>query len=127
MTCITIQYIIYIILQQNVILTYKTISKHCKTNLNGPHLFSAFLTIDHPIRFTLLPHIHHSRTHSHTDGGVSHARRQPARRELTVRVRCLAQGHLDTQLGGAGDRTNNLQVTSQPALPHTHTHTNRST
>ena len=29
----------------------------------------------------------------------------------------LAQGRLDTQLGGAGDRTSNLPVTSQPALP----------
>ena len=35
-----------------------------------------------------------------------------------VRVRCLAQGHLDYQLGGAGDRTtSNLVVTSQPTLP----------
>ena len=25
-------------------------------------------------------------------------------------VRCLAQGHLDTQLGGARDQTNNLAV-----------------
>ena len=31
-----------------------------------------------------------------------------------VSVRCLAQGHLDTQLGGAGDRTSNLLVPSQP-------------
>ena len=34
-----------------------------------------------------------------------------------VTVRCLAQGHLDTQLGGAGDRTSNLPVNSQPTLP----------
>ena len=32
-----------------------------------------------------------------------------------VRVRSLAQGPIDTQLGGAGDRTSNLLVT---ALPH---------
>jgi hypothetical protein len=32
-------------------------------------------------------------------------------------VRRLAQGHLDTQQGGAGDRTSNLPVRSQPALP----------
>ena len=32
-------------------------------------------------------------------------------------MRRLAQGHHDTQLGGAGDRTSNLAVTSQPALP----------
>ena len=31
--------------------------------------------------------------------------------------RRLAQGHLDTQLGGAGDRTSDLPVTRQPALP----------
>ena len=31
-------------------------------------------------------------------------------------MRRLAQGHLHTQLGGAGDRTSNLPVTSQPAL-----------
>ena len=58
----------------------------------------------------------HSRTRSHTDGGVSHAGRQPAR-QRAVRVRCLAQGHLNTQLLGAVDRMNNLLVTSRPALP----------
>ena len=31
-------------------------------------------------------------------------------------VGCLAQGHLDTQLGGASDQTSNLLVTSQPVL-----------
>jgi hypothetical protein len=34
-----------------------------------------------------------------------------------VMVRRLAQGHLDIRQGGAGDRTSNLTVTSQPALP----------
>ena len=34
-----------------------------------------------------------------------------------VRMRRLAQGHLHTQLGGAGDQTGKLQVTTQPALP----------
>ena len=29
----------------------------------------------------------------------------------------MAQGHLNTQRGGAGDRTRNLTVTSSPALP----------
>ena len=34
-----------------------------------------------------------------------------------VRVRsCLAQEHVETQLGGAGDRTSYLSITSQPAL-----------
>ena len=32
-------------------------------------------------------------------------------------MRRLAQGHLDTQLEGAGDRTGKRQVTSQPAPP----------
>ena len=32
-----------------------------------------------------------------------------------VGVRRLAQGHLDAPLGGAGDRTSNLPVTSRPA------------
>ena len=44
-------------------------------------------------------HSPHSSTHSHTDGGFDHARRRPARREH-LRVRRVAQGHLDTQLGG---------------------------
>ena len=35
----------------------------------------------------------------------------------SIRVRRLAQGHLETQLGGAGDRTSNLLVASQLALP----------
>ena len=34
-----------------------------------------------------------------------------------VRVRCLAQGHLDTQVRGARDWTSNLLVSSRPALP----------
>ena len=34
-----------------------------------------------------------------------------------VRVRRLAQGHLDTPLGGAGDQTSNLPGTSQYAAP----------
>ena len=32
-------------------------------------------------------------------------------------MRRLAQGHHNAQLGGAGDRTSNLAVTSGPALP----------
>ena len=32
-------------------------------------------------------------------------------------VRCLAQGQLNTPLGGAGDQTSNFPVISQPALP----------
>ena len=35
-------------------------------------------------------------------------------------MRRLAQGHLHTQQGGAGDGTSNPPVTSQPALPEPH-------
>ena len=68
----------------------------------------------------MLPDIHtfiHTYTLTHTDGGgVNHARRQ-ASSSRAVRVRRLAPGHLDTPLGGAGDRTSNIAVTSQPAVP----------
>ena len=54
----------------------------------------------------------HSCTHSHTDGGVSHARRQPARQEQ------LGLGALlrDTSTL-AGVRASNLAVGSQSATP----------
>ena len=63
--------------------------------------------VQHCLTFT------RSRTHSHPDGGVSHAGRQPARQEQSGRGVSLR----DTQLGGAGARTSDLPVTSQPALP----------
>ena len=47
----------------------------------------------------------------------SQPRRATASSSETVRVRRFAQGHLDAQLGGAGDRTRNLLFTSRPALP----------
>ena len=50
-------------------------------------------------------------THSYTAVSATHGCREESR------VGCLAQGHLETQLGGAGDRTNNLLVASHPALP----------
>ena len=53
--------------------------------------------------------------HTFTHQRRSQPRRAPA--SSSGAVRCLAQGHLDTQLGGAWDRTSNLPVTSQPALP----------
>ena len=34
-----------------------------------------------------------------------------------VGVMCFAQGHLNVQLGGAGDQTSSLQVARQPSLP----------
>ena len=42
---------------------------------------------------------------THIDGRVNHAR-QPARQEQ-LGLSDLAQGHINTQLGGAGDRTSN--------------------
>ena len=53
---------------------------------------------------------------------LTHRRRCQSRKVTAsssgaIRVRRLAQQHLDTRLGGAGDRTSNLLVTSHPALP----------
>ena len=62
-----------------------------------------------------LPNIQpYTHINSGTDGGVNHARRQPARREPSNRR--IALGHLDTQLGGVWDRTNNLPVTRRPKV-----------
>ena len=77
------------------------------------HIYSAlFPTSDHSKSFTTLPHIH----------SFTHRRRcRPQKAAISSygvgRVRFLPQEDLDTQLGGAGDRTSNLPVTSQPALP----------
>ena len=87
--------------------------------VNGRHLYSTFQTSGHSKRFTILLTFTHSCTHSHTDGGVSHARRQSARREQLgcgVSLRDT-DTRLDTRLWGAKDRTSNLTVTSQPTLP----------
>ena len=82
--------------------------------VNGPHLNSAFLTSDHSNRYTILPNIHPF-LHTFTHRRHVNARQQPARREqLGLGV---AQGHLNTELGGAGDRTSNLPVISPPTLP----------
>ena len=59
-------------------------------------------------------------TQSHTDGGVgaTQGASQLVRSWLASCSRRLAQRHLDTRLGGDGDPTSNLPVTSQhPALP----------
>ena len=68
-------------------------------------------------RLVLIPPSIHPFMHTFT-----HRRRcQPCKATASssgaVRVRCLAQGHLDTLLGGARDQTSNLPVTSQRALP----------
>ena len=47
----------------------------------------------------------------------SQPRRARARSSGAVRVRRLAQGHIDSQLGGAEDLTSNLAATNEPALP----------
>ena len=60
-------------------------------------------------------HIHaHIHSHNHTPTATVESTPQC---DSPVRVRRLAQGHLDTQLGGAGNWTSNLQVTSRPAVP----------
>jgi hypothetical protein len=47
--------------------------------VDGLRLCRAFLSSGHALQYCLT--FTHSGTHSHTDGGVSHARRQPLRRE----------------------------------------------
>ena len=84
--------------------------------VNRLHLQRSSLTSGPSKRLTILLHIH---TFIHT---FTHRRRcQPCRATASssgaVRVRCHAQGYIDTQLGRAGEQTSNLPVTSQPALP----------
>ena len=83
---------------------------------NALHLSSTFLTSARSKYFTIRPHIHPF-THVFTHRRRCQPRRETASWSGAVRVRRLAQGHLDTRLGGAGDRTSNLPVTSQPAPP----------
>jgi hypothetical protein len=47
----------------------------------------------------------------------SQPRRATASSSGAAGVRCLTQRHNNTLLGEAGDRTRNLKVTKQPALP----------
>ena len=56
-------------------------------------------------------------TRSYTHRQRCQPRKATASSSGALTVRCLAQGQLDIQLGGAGDRTSNLPVTSRPALP----------
>ena len=57
-----------------------------------------------------------TKNHSFTHRRQCQPHKATASSSGAVRVRRLALGHLDTRLGGAGDRTSNLQVTSQPVL-----------
>ena len=75
----------------------------------GLHSFSAFLTICHSKRLTILPNIHLFML-TFTHRRRCQPRRATASSSGAVRVRFLAQGHPDT-------RTSNLPVTCQPALP----------
>ena len=87
---------------------------HCKWS-NGLHLYSAFPTSGHSKYFTTLPNIHPF-MHTFTQRWRCQPCKTTASSSGAVRVRRLAQGHLDT-LGGAGDRPSNHPTTSQPALP----------
>ena len=72
------------------------------SKVNGLHLYSHFLTSGNSKCFTILPHIHPF-VHIFTNHQRCQQRKVTASSPGAVRVRCLAQGHLDTKLGGAGD------------------------
>jgi hypothetical protein len=84
--------------------------------VNGLHLYSTLPPSGHSKRFTILPNIHPF-MHTFIQRRRCQPRRATASLSGAVRVRRLAQGHLDTQLGGAGDRASSLQVSGPPALP----------
>ena len=82
--------------------------------VNRLHLYSTFLTIGHSKCFTILPNIHpfiHTCTHQQQ----CQLCKATARSSGAIKVRCLAQGHLDTRQGGAGDPT--FWLPANPALP----------
>ena len=85
-----------------------------------PCIFIAlFQSTDCSKHFTIHATFTHSHTHSYTDDGVCHARRQLL---ITSNLglnffHYLAQWHFDIQSGGAGIRTSDLPITRWPALP----------
>ena len=82
--------------------------------LEIPRLINGKLNAcSHSKGFTILSNIH---PFMHTF--ITSWQSQPCKASGAVSGRRLAQEHLNTQLGGAGDQTSNLPVTSQPALPH---------
>ena len=89
--------------------------------VNGLHFYSSFLTSGHSKLFTI-SHCNtiHPFMHTFTHRWRSQPCNATASSPGAVRVRCFAQGHLNTRLGGAGDRPSNLPVTSHPALPKAH-------
>ena len=76
--------------------------------VNGLHVFSAFPTSESALQHLAI----HTHTHSHTNV-VSAVQ---GNSQLFM-VGCLAERHLDTQLGGDRAQTSNLSVTSLAALP----------
>ena len=67
-----------------------------KQHQNGMHLYSAFLvTNGHPKLFTILSH-NHPFIHTFTHQQWCQPCKAPASSSGAVRVRCLANGHLDT-------------------------------
>ena len=99
---------------QLVLLPGEILINKAWVHLWGLQLYSAFLTSGPSKPFTILPNIHTFRHWRRCQ-----PRKATASSSGAVKVRRLAQGHLDTQkLGGAGDRTSNLPVTSQPTLSH---------
>ena len=87
--------------------------------LNDLWMDCIYIALLYPVatlkHFTILPNNHPFML------TFTHRRRCPCNAKTSssgaVRVRDLAPGHLDIQLGGAGDGTSNLPVTSRPALP----------
>ena len=59
----------------------------------------------------------HTTTHTHIHTPTAESTPQGVSQLRADRVRRLAQGHLDAPLGGAGDRTSDLPVTSRRAPP----------
>ena len=91
----------------------------CPYDQTKQHVYCGFPTSSHSKRFTIVPSIHPFML-TFTHRRWCQQCRAAASSSGAVTVMCLAQGHLDTQLGGAGDRTNNLLVTSQKVAPETH-------
>ena len=60
------------------------------------------------ILLTLLSKATYNYIHTFTHRRRSQPHRATTSSSAAVRVRCLAQAHLDNQLGGAADRTSNL-------------------
>ena len=87
--------------------------------VNRLHLDSAFLTSCHSKHFMILPNIH-PLMHTFTPRRRSHPRTATASSLGAVRVGGLVQGHLETRLVGAGDRTSTFRLPANPPPPEPH-------